>query len=238
MKPVSDSQPHPKARTTGVVYLLYFLTVVAASFLLRGIVVSGDAAATASNLLAHQSLFRLGFATNLIATALYIAVTVLFYELFKPVSKTAALLAAFFSLTGCAIQALGSVFQAAPLVMLEGSPYLSVFKLEQLQALALLFFKLNLQATYIYLVFFGLFNLLIGYLILHSTFLPRFLGVLMALSGAGWLIFLSPPLATRLLAYIEILGVVSEAALMLWLLIKGVNVDRWQQQARGSIQRP
>jgi hypothetical protein len=222
----------PKARITGVVYLLYFLTVVSASVLVRGIVVSGDAAATAANLLAHASLFRLGLATNLTATALYIAVTVLFYGLFKPVSKTAALLAAFFSLVGCAIQALGSVFQAAPLVVLEGSPYLSVFKVEQLQAGALMFFKLSVQATYIYLVFFGLFNLLIGYVIFKSTFLPRILGVLMALSGLGWLMFLWPPLANHLLAYIEILGIIAEAALMLWLLVKGVNVERWNEQAR------
>ena len=108
-------------------------------------------------------------AVGLIGTALYIAVTVLFFGLFKPVNKTVALLAAFFSLVGCAIQAFGSLFQVAPLVVLEGSPYLGAFKVDQLQAVALLFIKLNDQAAYIYLVFFGLFNLLIGYLIFNST---------------------------------------------------------------------
>jgi hypothetical protein len=102
---------------------------------------------------------------------------------------------------------------------------------DQLQAVALMFIKLNVQAAYIYSVFFGLFNLLIGYLIFKSTFLPRILGVLMALSGLGWLTFLSPSLANRLLAYIEVLGIIAEASLTLWLLVKGVNVQRWKEQA-------
>ncbi|MGA8231518.1 MAG: DUF4386 domain-containing protein, partial [Candidatus Acidiferrales bacterium] len=213
-----EASPCPRARITGVVYLLYFLTAVLAVFLIRGLVVPGDAAATANNILEHERLFRLSVAVGLIATALYVAVTVLFYGLFKPVNKTVSLLAAFFSLVGCAIQAFGSLFQIAPLAVLEGSPYLNVFKADQLQAMALMFIKLNDQATYIYLVFFGLFNLLIGYLIFKSSFLPRILGVLMALSGLGWLTFLSPSLANYLLAYIEILGIIAEASLMLWLL--------------------
>ncbi|MGB8769622.1 MAG: DUF4386 domain-containing protein [Candidatus Korobacteraceae bacterium] len=229
-----ESSLRPRARITGVVYLLYFLTAVLAVFFIRGLVVSSDAAATANNIMAHERLFRLSVAVGLIATALYIAVTVLFYGLFKPVNKTVALLAAFFSLVGCAIQAFGSLFQVAPLVVLEGSPYLSVFKVDQLQAMALMSIKLNVQATYIYLVFFGLFNLLIGYLIFKSAFLPRILGVVMALSGLGWLTFLSPSLANYLLTYIEVLGIIAEASLMLWLLVKGVNVERWQEQARAA----
>jgi len=231
----ATASPRPAPRITGVVYLLYFLTAISGELFIRGIIVSSDPAATATNILTHERLFRLSVAVGLIATALYIAVTVLFYGLFKPVSKTVSLLAAFFSLVGCAIQAFGSLFQVAPLAVLEGSPYLNVFKADQLQAVALMFIKLNVQATYIYLVFFGLFNLLIGYLIFKSTFLPRFLGVLMALSGLGWLTFLSPSLANSLLAYIEIPGIVAEASLMLWLLVKGVNVERWREQASAAL---
>ncbi len=231
---IAEASTRPRAGITGVVYLLYFLTAVFAVLFIRGLVVSGDAAATANNILAHERLFRLSVAVGLIATALYIAVTVLFYGLLKPVNKTVSLLAAFFSLVGCAIQAFGSLFQVAPLVVLEGSPYLSVFKVDQLQAVALMFIKLNVQAAYIYLVFFGLFNLLIGYLIFKSTFLPRILGVLMALSGLVWLTFLSPSLANYLLTYIEVLGIIAEASLMLWLLVKGVNVQRWKEQASAA----
>ena len=106
---VAEASPRPRARITGVVYLLYFLTAVFGEFLLRGLVVDGDAAATATNILAHQSLFRLGIATGLIATACYVAVTALFYDLFKPVNKSLSLLAALISLVGCAILAFASV---------------------------------------------------------------------------------------------------------------------------------
>ena len=155
MKRIAEASPRPMARITGVVYLLYFLTAVFGEFLLRGLVVDGDAAATATNILAHESLFRLGLATGLIATACYIAVTALFYDLFKSVNRSLSLLAAFFSLVGCAILAFGSVFQLAPLVVLGGSQYLNVFKVEQLRALALMFLELNTQADNICLVFFG-----------------------------------------------------------------------------------
>jgi Domain of unknown function (DUF4386) len=114
---------------------------------------------------------------------------------------------------------------------LGGAQYLSVFKVEQLQALVLMFLKLRSQAEQIDLVFFGFFDFLIGCLILRSTFLPRILGALMALAGFGWLIFLSPPLANHLSHYILPLGFVAELLLMLWLLVKGVNVQRWQEQA-------
>jgi hypothetical protein len=227
----AEASPRPRARITGVVYLFYFLTAVLGVFFMGGIVVDGDAAATATNLLAHESLFRLGLATGLVATAGYIALTALFYGLFKPVNRSLSLLAAFFSLVGCAILAFASLFQIAPLVVLGGSPYLSVFKVEQLRALALMFLELNTQANNICVAFFGVYCLLIGYLIFKSFFLPRILGVLMALAGLGWLTFLSPPLANHLSPYNLVLGFLAELSLMLWLLVMGVNVQRWQEQA-------
>ena len=98
-----------------------------------------------------------------------------------------------------------------------------------------MFLKLNAQATDIYLVFFGLFCLLIGYLIFRSTFLPRILGVLMALAGLGWLTFLSPSLANHLSPYIVVARLIGELSLMLWLLVKGVNVQRWKEQASAEL---
>jgi hypothetical protein len=182
---IAEVSLRPSARITGIVYFLYFLTAVFGEFFLKGMVVEGDAAATANNILAQQPLFRLGLATGLIATACYIAVTALFYGLFKPVNRSLSLLAAFFGVVGCAITAIGSLFQLAPLVVLGGAQYLSVFNVEQLQALAFMFLKLNTQTANICLVIFGFYDLLIGYLIYRSTFLPRFLGVLMALAGLG-----------------------------------------------------
>src|SRR5580658_1521038 len=131
---IAEASPRPRARITGVVYLLYFLTAIFGELFLKGLVVDGDAAATANNILTHPSLFRLGWATGLISVACYIAVTALFYGLFKPVNQRLSLVAAFFSLAGCAVLAISSIFQLAPLVVLGGSPYLSVFNAEQLRA--------------------------------------------------------------------------------------------------------
>jgi hypothetical protein len=169
---IAEASPRTRARITGVVYLLLFVTAVLGEFFTRqagisGIQlgVSGDAAATANTILAHELLYRLGFAFGLISTACYVAVTALFYQLFRPVSRSLSLIAMCFSLVGLAIQAFGSLFQLAPLVVLGGSPYLNVFNVKQLQTLALMFLNLNAQVGYIALVFDGLFLFLIGYLI-------------------------------------------------------------------------
>jgi len=103
MERIAEASPRFKARIAGVFYSLTFLTGGFALFIGGRLVVSGDAAATATNILAHEPLFRLGFAADLIATACYIAVTLLLYYIFKPVDRSLSLLAAFFSLVGCVI---------------------------------------------------------------------------------------------------------------------------------------
>jgi hypothetical protein len=150
------------------------------------------------------------------------------------VNKSLSLLAAFISLVGCTILAFASVFQLAPLVVLGGSQYLSVFKVEQLRALASLSLELYGQGVSICFVFFGVYCLLIGYLIVRSSFLPRILGVLMAFAGLGWLTFLFPALADYLSPYNLVLGFLAELALMLWLLVMGLDAQRWKEQARGA----
>lgn len=229
--------PRFRARILGVVYLLYFLTAVLGEVFTQQAGISGlggisdDAAATANALLAHESAFRVGFALGLISIACYIAVTALFYQLFQPVSRSLAFLAVCFSLVGLALQAFGSLFQLAALVVLGGSPYLSVFPVQQVQAVALLMLHVNAQVGSISLPFDGLFLLLIGSLIFKSTFLPRMLGVLIAVAGLGWLTFLVSPLATSLSSSIKVLGFLAELSLMLWLLVRGVNAERWKEQA-------
>jgi hypothetical protein len=175
MKPIAETSPLFKARTAGFFYLLVFLTGGLALFV-RG---------------------RLGSAAGLIAGACYIAVTLLFYGIFKPVNRSLSLLAAFISLLGIIV---------GPLGLTSVNP----------------------------LVFFGFYCLLIGYLIFRSTFLPRILGVLMAFAGLGWLTFLSPPLAKYLSPYIFFPGLLGEGSLTLWLLVKGVNVQRWKEQASAA----
>lgn len=165
--------PRARARITGVVYLLYFLTAVCAD-----VFVGRD----------RVALYEV---VSLVAYALYIAVTLRFYYLFKPVNNSLSLLAALFSLLGCSNDVLG---------LLDRAPY-------EISSL----------------VFFGPYCLLLGYLIFRSTFLPRILGVLMMLAGVGWLIYLSP-LASQLSTYLKIIGFLAEASLMIWLIVRGIDV--------------
>src|SRR5262249_6703590 len=152
-----------------------FQQVVIARF-----VVPGDAAATAANVLANETLFRLWFAAALLAVACHVAYTVLFYDLFKPVNRSIALLAASVSLVACALQAFAALFQLAPLLLLGGDSPLGASQ-GQAQALALLSLDLHAQAFNIYLIFFGLWLIPTGYLIFRSTFFPRVIGALLAL---------------------------------------------------------
>ena len=231
----AEASPRLKARAAGFFWLMTFLTSTFAMFVGGRVVVYTDAAATAANLLAHEALFRSGTAAILISTGCYVAVTLLVYELLKPVNGTVSLLAAFFSLVGCAVGALACLFDLVPFVLLRGGQYLSVFTVEQLQALALMFLRVRVQVNdNIGLVFFGLHCLLIGYLILRSTFLPRIVGALMVFAGLGWLTFLSPPVARSLSPYIMLPGALGELSLTLWLLVKGVNVQRWNEQASAA----
>ena len=224
-----------KARMAGACQLLEAVTAAFGEVIvLDRLVVAGNAAATAANILGHEGLFWLGFASSLIGVAFHIAWALLFYELLKPVSRSLSLLAAFVILVGCAIQALTILFYLAPLLILEGGSSLSAFTLEQLQALALLFLKLNSYAFEIYLVFFGFWCMLVGYLIFRSTFLPRVLGVLLTISGLGWATYLSPPLAHRIYPFIAAASALGEIPLELWLLVMGVNVQRWKEQASAA----
>src|SRR6266478_909157 len=232
---ITETSPRLKARITGALYLLTILTgIFAQGFVSGGLVVDGDAAATATNILTHRGFFQLGFTVYLIEMACQIAITALFYDLLKPAGSSISLLAALLGLAGCVIKTFSRLFYIAPLFVLGGAHYLAVFSPEQLQALALLFLKVNDHGAAIALVFFGFYALLTGYLILRSTFLPRFLGVLSVLGGLGWLTFLNQPLGYRLFPYIAVLGILGAVVLIVWLLVFGVNEQRWKEQASAA----
>jgi hypothetical protein len=234
-----DVSPRRKARIAGVFYLLTILTgLFAQGFVSGRLIVDADAAATATNILTHRSLFESGFTVYLIEMACQVALTALFYELLKPVNRSVSLLAAYISLVGCTIKTVTRLFYIAPLFVLSGSHYLSVFNREQLQALALLFLKVNDHGAGIALAFFGFSAILKGYLILRSTFLPRILGWFGLLAGLGWLTFLSPTLGYDLFPYIAAFGLLGAAAQIFWLLVFGVNEERWKEQAGAAGQSP
>jgi hypothetical protein len=232
---ITEVSPRTKARMAGVSQLLEAITAASPGvFILDRLVVSGNAAATAANILGHERLLWLGFASSVVGVAFHIAWALLMYELLKPVNRSLSSLAAFVILVGCAIQAVTSLLYVAPLLILQSGSSLSAFTPEQLQAMAFMFVRLRTYAFDIYLVFFGIWCILIGYLIFRSTFLPRVLGVLVAISGLGWVTYLSPPLANHLWPYIATASALGEIPLELWLIVMGVNAKRWQEQASAA----
>src|SRR5215472_7442939 len=233
MRQVAEASPRSLARMAGVCQLLEGTTATFGQVTVRGsLVVFGNAAATAANILAHERLFWVGFASSVVGVVFHIAWALLLYDLFKPVNRRVSLFAGFVILVGCAIQALTSVLYLAPMLILNAGNSLSAFTTEELQALAYVFVRLNGYAFNTYLVFFGLWCVLIGFLIFRSTFMPRLLGVLLAIAGLGWMMYLVPPLAIRLfIPYIAGASALGEIPLLVWLLVVGVNVQRWNEQA-------
>jgi len=176
---IAEASPRLKARIAGVLNLLAMLTGVFASFIVHG---------------------RLGSIAELFAGACNIAVTMLLYDIFRPVNRSLSLLAAFF---GLVVSSMGVL-------------------------------KWHPRGVDMGLLALGIYCLLIGYLIFKSVFLPRVLGALMALAGLAWLFSLSPPLANHLTPYIYAPGILGEVSLTLWLLVWGVNVQRWKGQASAA----
>jgi hypothetical protein len=204
----------------GWVWVIYFLTGIVGTLLSRGIVVPADAASTATNILAHASLYRAGFAVDFAANLIYIALTALLFQLFRPVNPTLALLAAFFSLAGCTVQIMGELLRIAPTVVLGNPQLASAFGAPQLQAAVLLSVTLYKSVFYISFVLFACFELVTGNLILRSTFLPRWIGWWWVAGGIGGLTFLWSPLATAIWPLLLAAGA-GEFVLPIWLLVKG-----------------
>jgi len=232
MEASQEVSPRVKARIAGLFELLEALTSGFGQVIVPGmLIVSGNAAATAANILAHGLLFRFSVLAALIGVACHIAWLFLFYELFKPVNRSLSLLAAFVGLVAIAIQACSSLFQVAPLIVMEAGQSFSAFNVDQLQALTLMSLRFSARAFNTYLAFFGIWCVLMGYLIFRSTFMPRIIGVLEAFAGLCWLTFLWPPLGHYLSPYNQVLSAPGELSLMLWLLVMGVNSQRWNEQA-------
>jgi hypothetical protein len=217
-----EASAPPSPRTIGWVWILYFLTGILGTLLARGIVVPADAASTAKNILTHASLYRAGFAVDLVANLIYIALTALLFAFFRRVNPSLALLAAFFSLVGCTVQIMGELLRLAPTIVLANPQLASAFGAQQLQATALLSVTLYKSVFYIAFVLFACFELVTGLLILRSTFLPKWIGWWWIAGGIGGLTFLWSPLATAIWPLLLVAGA-GEFVLPVWLLVKGVD---------------
>lgn len=231
------SHPQLTARIAGLAYLIIFIAAPFAEMVVRsGAIVRGDAAATAANILAQEGLWRLAFAAELVNAACDAIVAVLLYELLKPAGRTVSLLAAVFRLVLVAIAAVKTLLHIAPLHLLSGDGFLAAFTPEQLQGLSYLALRLHGGAYGVSLFFFGVHCVLIGWLIAHARFLPRIFGWLLAIAGLCYVFntlagALAPEFARSLFPWILLPALPAEGGLTLWLLIRGVNVAKWREQA-------
>lgn len=226
--PAATAAVITQARVTGLLYLLIIACGLFSELYVRGgLIVPGDAAATAANIRAAEGLFRLGFASDLLVFLADVAVAVLLYVLLRPVSRPLALLAAALRLTGTAIYGANLLNHLAPLLLLGGGAPLQGFSGEQLQAMALLFLELHGHGYDLGLVFFGAHCLALGWLLWRAALFPSVLGVLMVLAGLGYLVgsltlFLAPAHVDAV-APVYLAPLVGELALCLWLLVRGVR---------------
>lgn len=226
--------PQVYARIGGVLYLLIIVIGFCGQFFVRNkLEVSGDVTATANNITAFESLWRLQIAGDLVLLLCAVALSVLLYALLKPVNKNLALMGAIFALVSMPIEAVSKIFLFAALFLSRGSGALNGLEPLQLHALGNLAITLHDYGFAIDLIFFGVACLINGYLLFRSGYFPAALGVLIILAGLSYLtnsftLILAPAYASTVFLVL-LLALIGEASLALWLLVKGVNLAQWEQ---------
>ena len=222
---------------------LYLLNIVAGFFAIgvvpAALIVPGDAAVTMQNIQANELLYRLGLAAHMIPILSNVPLVVVLYDLLKVVNRRLALMMVFFSLVGTAVESANLLNQFTPLVLLDGARHSLALTVDQLQALAYAPLALQAIGYNIQQVIYAFFLLAAGYLVFRSTFLPRVIGALLTIGALAYLTysfttFLAPGFAAHLVPYIQLPSLVGEASLCLWLLVLGVNVQRWREQASAA----
>lgn len=236
----AGASPKVKARIAGG---LYFVIIVGALFAPFPVapsgLVQGDATETVAKIAASKSLYALGGVAELIVYASDVAVALIFYDLLKPVSWSQALLAAFFRLAYAAIASANVINHFAPLLLMSDAAHSTAFNHDQIQTLTSTFVRLHTYGFDIALVFFGFHCVGAGYLIFRSKFFPRILGVFLVIGGFGYIVnisanFLPSTITAYLFPYILVPAGIAEVSLAFWLLIVGVNVQRWKERATGA----
>ena len=229
----TNQTPIGIARLTGALYLIIIICAgFSEGFVRESLIIPGDAATTAANILASEDLYRLGFVSDLIAFICDLVVSVLLYVLLKPVNKTLALtVAALRLLAHPAIASINLLNHFMVLPLLGGADYLNVFDVGQLQAMALLLLDAHRIGYLIAGAFFGLHCFLLGFLLYRSDLFPRIFGILMTIAGIGYLLesfgnFLFPEYESILTWVVAIPAVLGEVTLCLWMLVKGVKTPK------------
>jgi hypothetical protein len=226
------TSPKVYARIAGALYLLIAPLGVFGIGYVPSLIVAGDAAATASNIMASESLYRLSIVAALLTQVINILVVLALYRVLRPAHKTMPLLMVVFFLVSVPITMLNEVNHVAPLLLLNNADYLTVFTADQLQALVPLFLDLHEYGVNIASIFWGLWLFPMGYAVFKSGYLPKILGILLMIGCVGYLadfvLFTLFPTVNLTVAQFTFIG---ELLLPLWLLIKGVNVERWEERA-------
>jgi hypothetical protein len=231
-----DNSPQRYARTGGLLYLaIIVLGAFAEGFVTDKLVVSGNAAATAHNILASPHLWRLGVACDFIVVLFVVPLLWIEYLLLRPVSRPLVVLAVLFNLVSLAVEAISKLFLLLVMPTLGNADYLRAFEPQQLQTLANLALKSHDIAFNIALIFFGFTCLVNGFLIFRSGYLPKVIGVLMQIAGLSYLIacfaaLFAPSFADLIIPAILIPPLIGESSFCLWLLVKGVNVAKWKER--------
>ncbi|HEX4961250.1 MAG TPA: DUF4386 domain-containing protein [Thermoanaerobaculia bacterium] len=234
-----EASPQTYARIGGTIYLFIIVAALFGEAYVRGnLIVSGNAAATANNLVRSETLFRVGLAGEMLTCVGDASLALILYVLLRPVSRNLALLGAFFRLVFVSIYGVAKLFEIAALVALGPSDYLKVFEPRQLQALSYMLLRVHSLGYGVSLLFFGFCCVVFGHLIHRSGYLPSFLGILLAVAGWGYVAFslaqmLFPEFAgTWLFPWLMLPGFFGELGLSLWLVAKGVDVPKWEEMAR------
>ena len=234
----NETSPQVYARTGGVLYLIMIILGIINELVVRGgIIVPGDVAATAANLKSSESLWRFGIAIELIMVIITICLALIMYVLTKPVSKNIALLAAFFNLIALAVQAAYSLKLIEALFPLGGAEYLKAFTPEQLYAITNMAIKSHGQGFGICLLLFGPFFFLTGYLIMKSGYFPKAVGILYLIPGLSYIVssfavILAPSFGEQYYLFMAGPALIGELSLSLWLIIKGVNLQKWHEKVK------
>lgn len=238
-----ESSPQLYARLGGALYLMLIGLGVVGQLVKEKVIVAGDVAATADNLASSESIWRLGIGSEFIALICVTALAMVYFVLLRPVSRELNLLATFFRMIGIAVEAVAALNLVAALSPLGNAASLKAFTPEQLYTLTNLAIKSHHHGYTLALFFFGFTFLFHGHLIFRSGFLPKMLGLLIQVAGLCYLTnsivyFLAPSLVASLFPWILLPCFVAELSLALWLLVKGVNVQRWKEQASRAAQSP
>ena len=229
---LTESSPSTRGRIAAALWLFVIIGGITGQAVISdGLVVRGDAAQTAANIVANRSLYRLGFTIFMLEMVAQALASMMFYDLLKPVNRSVARASLILGLTGCGIKTMARLFYYTPLILLDGAPYLSVIEPAQLEALSLAFLRINSQGAAIGLIFFGFEGLLRGWLVFKSGFLPRFLGVMSMIAGFGWLTYLWPPLGSQAFTFVALFALVGVIITAAWLFIRGVDDAKWRARA-------